>query len=97
MTWIKTIPPDQADEQLQRRYKAVHSLYPDEYRETVLAVKNPDDGTVDSVSQAHSLIPAAMEHALSTFGVLMADELPLTRRQQEMIATVVSALNQCFY
>ena len=31
------------------------------------------------------------------FGVLLAPELPLQRRQHEMIATLVSALNRCFY
>jgi len=38
-----------------------------------------------------------MEHALSTYGLLLSEELPLTRRQHEMIATLVSALNRCFY
>jgi hypothetical protein len=38
-----------------------------------------------------------MLHALSTYGVLLDPQLPLTRRQHEMIATVVSALNRCFY
>ena len=39
----------------------------------------------------------ALRHALSTYGVLLSPELPLTRRQHEMIATLVSALNRCFY
>jgi hypothetical protein len=38
-----------------------------------------------------------MRHAMSAFGVLLAPDLPLSRRQQEMIATVVSAHNRCFY
>lgn len=97
MTWIQTIGPDAADSDMKARYEAISVLYPEEYREEVKAVRNPQDGSVDSVTQAHSLIPAAMQHAISTFGVLMADDLPLTRRQQEMIATVVSALNRCFY
>lgn len=97
MTWIQTIPPDDADPDLKARYEALHALYPSEYKADVEAVRNPSDGSMDSVSQAHSLIPAAMEHALSTFGVLMSEDLPLTRRQHEMIATVVSALNSCFY
>jgi len=31
------------------------------------------------------------------FGVLMSTDLPLQRRQHEMIATVVSAVNACHY
>ena len=46
---------------------------------------------------SHSLIPQALRHAMSTFGVLLSPDLPLTRRQHEMIATVVSALNRCVY
>lgn len=97
MTWIKTIPPEEADNALKKRYEEIYSLYPNEYKAEVDAVKNPYNESTDSVTHAHSLIPDAMQHAISTFGVLMADDLPLTRRQQEMIATVVSSLNRCFY
>jgi len=34
---------------------------------------------------------------MSGLAVLYAPELPLTRRQQEMIAAVVSVENSCFY
>lgn len=97
MTWIKTVPPDLADEELRQRYQAIRTLYPQEYAAEVDAVRDPKSGKCDSITQAHSLIPAAMEHALSTFGSLLSEDLPLTRRQQEMIATLVSALNSCFY
>jgi len=46
---------------------------------------------------SHSLIPEALYHAFATFGVLMSPELPLGRRQQEMITTVVSVTNRCHY
>lgn len=96
MTWIKTVPPPEAGPQLRAIYEAVYALYPAAYRDEVPAVRRPDGGS-DSISAAHSLIPEALRHALSTFGVLLADDLPLSRRQHEMIATVVSALNRCFY
>jgi hypothetical protein len=96
MTWIKTIAPDDGDPELRRCYEAVRSLYPAEYRHEVAAVVRPD-GTSDSIVASHSLIPEAMRHGMSTLGVLLADKLPLSRRQHEMIATVVSALNRCFY
>jgi hypothetical protein len=96
MTWIKTIPPDRADAELLRIYDQVYALYPVEYRDPVKAVTR-EDGTSDGVVAAHSLIPEAMRHVMSGFAVMMQPHLPLTRRQHEMIATVVSAKNSCFY
>jgi len=43
------------------------------------------------------LIPDALYHSFATFGSLMSPELPLSRRQHEMITTVVSAINRCQY
>ena len=37
----------------------------------------------------------ALAHAFGTFTALMSPALPLARRQQEMIATMVSATNHC--
>jgi hypothetical protein len=96
MTWIHVTSPAEADTRLKAAYDAVYALYPPEYRTDVAAVQRPDGGT-DSIVAAASLIPQALVHAFSTFGVLLSPELPLTRRQQEMIATLVSALNRCFY
>ncbi len=96
MTWIKTIPPAQADAHLRTCYEAVYALYPPEYGAEVPAVQR-SDGSADSIVASHSLIPEALRHAMSAFGVLLSPELPLQRRQHEMIATLVSALNRCFY
>jgi hypothetical protein len=96
MTWIRVISPDQADNKLREAYGAVYPLYPDEYRAEVPAVQRPD-GSADSIVAAHSLIPDALKHGMATLGVLLSPDLPLTRRQHEMIATLVSALNRCFY
>jgi hypothetical protein len=96
MTWIKVVPPSEADDKLRRCYESVYALYPPEYGVEVDSVRRPD-GSADSIVAAHSLIPEALQHAMSTFGVLLSPDLPLSRRQHEMIATVVSALNCCFY
>ncbi len=96
MTWIRVIPPEEADPQLRGAYEAVYALYPPEYRQEVPALVRPDGGA-DSIVAAHSLIPEALRHAMAAFGTLLAPDLPLSRRQHEMIATVVSALNRCFY
>jgi alkylhydroperoxidase family enzyme len=96
MTWIRTVAPDEADPGLEDCYQAVYALFPPEYGGEVPAVRRAD-GSADSITAAHSLIPEALRHAMSAFGVLLASDLPLARRQHEMIATVVSALNRCFY
>ncbi len=96
MPWIETIPRDAADPELREIYERIYALYPASYRDAVPALVNPD-GTEDSIIAAHSLIPQAMLHIGSALGVLYQPDLPLTRRQQEMIAAVVSAQNRCFY
>ena len=96
MTWIKTIPPADADAGLRDLYQQIFALYPPEYGEPVRAVSRPD-GTSDSITAAHSLIPEAMYHMMAGLAVLLRPGLGLTRRQQEMIASVVSAQNSCFY
>jgi hypothetical protein len=96
MTWIKTVPPDEADDVVRRCYEAIAPLYPPEYRQEVASLVRPDGGS-DSIVAAQSLIPEAMRHAMSAFGVLLDPRLPLSRRQHEMIASVVSVQNRCFY
>jgi hypothetical protein len=93
MTWIRTIPLPEADEKLRRGMEAQRALYPIEYASPVHPTADGTSGIVAS----HSLIPDALYHAFSTFGVLMSDELPLTRRQHEMITTMVSVTNRCRY
>ena len=96
MTWITTIPPAQADRRLQAIYERLAAPYPPGYRTEVPAITRAD-GTADSMTAAHSLLPDVMEPLLTAFARLLAPELPLTRRQQEMITTLVSGLNQCVY
>lgn len=96
MPWINVITPAEADEPLRRIYEHIYALYPPGYRDAVPTLVNPD-GSEDSIIAAHSLIPQAMLHIGSALGVLYQPDLPLSRRQQEMIAAVVSAQNRCFY
>jgi hypothetical protein len=96
MTWIKNVPYEQAGPDLRQVYQAIYSLYPEGYRDPVPSLVKPD-GTTDSITAAHSLIPEAMRHMMSGLAVLLQPNLPLTRRQQEMIASVVSVHNSCFY
>ena len=97
MTWIKTQSPAESPE-VRDVLQKLQALYPKEYdashrHERVL----PDLVKNDSIMLSHSLLPQAMYHAFAAFGSAMDPSLPLTRRQHEMIATVVSTLNRCFY
>jgi hypothetical protein len=92
MTWIRTVPMAEADEKLQKALEQ-RFLYPAEYSTPVPGLEDRDAGIVAS----HTLIPEALYHAFATFGALMSPELPLSRRQHEMIATMVSVTNRCFY
>lgn len=93
MTWIRTIPMAEADERLQKLMESQRALYPKEYATPVRAT---DEGGA-SIVASHTLIPDALYHAFATFGSLMSPDLPLFRRQHEMIATMVSVTNRCVY
>lgn len=93
MAWIRTVPLSEGDEKLRQAIEGQKGLYPIEY---ATPVHPTGDGTSGIVA-AHSLIPDALFHAFATFGALMSPDLPLSRRQHEMIATMVSVTNHCHY
>jgi hypothetical protein len=93
MTWIRTVSLTEADEKLRQAIEGEKLFYPKEYAEPV----HPDPSGASSIVGSHTLIPEALYHAFSTFGALMSPELPLERRQHEMIATMVSVTNRCVY
>ena len=93
MTWIRTIPLPEADEKLRRAMEDQKGLYPVEYATPV----HPAEGGGSEIVASHSLIPDALYHAFATFGVLMSPDLPLDRRQHELITTMVSVTNRCVY
>lgn len=93
MAWIKTLSMED-DPRVKGAMEAQRKLYPVEYATPVHPVNN---GQSSSIVASHSLIPDALFHAFSTFGALMSPELPLARRQHEMIAILVSVTNRCVY
>lgn len=93
MAWIKTIKFEEADEELQKILMETRMNYPQEYAAPAEKASTINESIVDS----HTLIPDALFHAFSTFSALMSPDLPLERRQHEMIATIVSETNDCFY
>ena len=92
MTWIKTLSAED-NQEVREAIEAQRELYPVEYATPVHPAPDGTSGIVAS----HSLIPKALYHAFATFGALMSPDLPLTRREQEMITTVVSVWNRCVY
>jgi hypothetical protein len=99
MTWIRTVPLTQAGERLRNAVAGQQALYPREYAEPVHKAEQRGDGGEEmaGIVASHSLIPEALYHAFATFGSLMSPDLPLSRRQHEMITTLVSVSNRCFY
>ncbi len=93
MTWIKTLRMDE-DERVKKAIEDERKLYPAEYRTPAPAV---DRGEAESITASHSLIPDALFHSFSAFGAMLSPDLPLKRRQHEMIGTVVSITNRCHY
>jgi hypothetical protein len=93
MTWIRTVSLAEADEKLLKAIEGEKGFYPKEYADPV----HPDPSGASSIVGSHTLIPDALYHAFATFGSLMSPDLPLERRQHEMIATMVSVTNRCVY
>jgi alkylhydroperoxidase family enzyme len=79
-----------------RSWRQWPSSAPFTRREYAQPVQELDRG-LPGIVASHTLIPEALYHAFATFGALMSPELPLQRRQHEMIATMVSLTNKCHY
>jgi hypothetical protein len=93
MTWIKTVRMED-DQRVRERAMEQRKLYPIEYATPVPIV---DHGFENSIVGSHTLFPEVMFHSFAAFGAMMSQELPLKREQHEMIATIVSVTNRCFY
>lgn len=81
MAWIKIIGEKDADGALREFYDA-HS---------------GPQGIVDNILKIHSLNRPSLEGHFQFYRTLMYGKSDLSRIQREMIAVVVSAINQCHY
>lgn len=88
MAWIRTYNIHNADPALLDAYGQLREQLPPEYAEA------PEPA---AIVQSHSLDPKAMLLNFSAGMHLIAGPSPLSRREREMINTVVSAANKCFY
>lgn len=81
MAWIKVIKENEATGYLKTLYAKYGSL---------------DEG-VDNILKIHSLNPESLKYHYDFYKHLMAGRSGLSRVQREMIAVVVSKINQCHY
>lgn len=81
MAYIKQIDEPEAEGMLARIYAA--------------AVKRA--GRVFNVLKVQSQNPAALQGSMALYATLMQAESPLSKKQREMLAVVVSRENCCYY
>ncbi len=81
MPWIRTIPVDEATGRLARSYRAALDRA----------------GRVFGIVRAQSLAPAVLDASMSLYQRVMFAREGLSRRQREMLATIVSRANDCHY
>jgi alkylhydroperoxidase family enzyme len=82
MAWIETIEEDAATSDLKTRYDAI---------------RDPTSGQVDNIMRIHSLHPAGLDGHFALYTAVMRGTDTLPRVDREMIAVVVSRINDCHY
>lgn len=81
MSWIRIVRPGEATGRLRELYDA--------------AVARA--GRVFQILQVQSANPRALDASLELYKALMHGASPLSRRQRELLAVVVSRANDCHY
>ena len=81
MAWIKIINEEKADGDLKDQYADLVEPW----------------GGVDNILKIHSLNPASLAAHVQLYKTVMFGKSPLRRVEREMIAVVVSVINQCHY
>ena len=80
--WIETIDEQNAADELATIY---------------VRAKDPRAGIVENIFRVHSLHPATLDDHLRLYLTTMKRKSGLSRAEREMIAVVVSSLNDCHY
>jgi uncharacterized peroxidase-related enzyme len=81
MAWIKVVEPPEAMGELKQEYDA--------------ALERA--GKVSNILKVQSLNPAALTASMQMYRTTMFGPSGLSRAEREMLATVVSWANHCFY
>lgn len=93
MSWIRTIPVEQARGRLAELYARMAEPPP---RGAAPNAPNAP-GRVDHILQVHSLDPAGLEAHWAVYRAAMRPSRELSLLERELIAVVVSARNGCRY
>jgi hypothetical protein len=98
VTWIETLQPGPDQPDLVAALGRAVAGYPFDYSPAGQErMQVPAAVASDSIVMSMSLIPPALQAFFSGFGALLDPSLPLSRREHELIAATVSAINSCFY
>jgi len=81
MAYIRQIEESEATGQLERIYKAASARA----------------GSVAKIVKVMGLDPASAHASMQFYGALMKSPNGLSNAQKEMVATVVSNVNECYY
>ncbi|MGA3166126.1 MAG: carboxymuconolactone decarboxylase family protein [Terriglobia bacterium] len=81
MAWIKVVEPPEATGELKQEYDAALDRA----------------GKVFNILKVQSLNPAALQASMQMYRTTMFGPSGLSRAEREMLATVVSWANHCFY
>lgn len=81
MAWIRIVEEHEADDSLQREYEAARRRA----------------GKVFNIVKVQSLNPAALRAGVGLYLTLMYGPSGLSRAERELLATVTSWTNNCFY
>ena len=81
MSWIYTVPPEDAQGRLKRQYDAAIGRA----------------GRVFHIVRAMSPSPHMLDASMGLYKAVMYGPSALSRRQREMLAVVVSVANDCHY
>ncbi len=82
MTWIKTIDRTEAEGKLKQIYDRI---------------KPDENADIPEVLKKHSLNPEVLRGHVKLYKAIMYGKSNLSRSVREMIATVVSNVNECHY
>ncbi len=81
MSWIKMISYEESNGELREHFE------PLQY----------EPGKIDHILQIHSLIPSTISSHNEFYRDIMFKRSDLSRKERELIATVVSISNECHY
>ncbi len=81
MAYVRYVDEQDASDELRRLY--------DRHRDP--------QGHVDNILRIHGLNPPSLEGHARLYRTLMRGPSELTKTQREMIAVVVSSINECHY